>query len=343
MSPVADRAAPARWLVLSAVAPPPGREALVVDALRRVGARSVERDGERVVARFPEPARPRALQSRVLAAMAAAAGVRTNPSDPIWDWERYDDWAAQRARATPARRVGRRWVVVAGVDGHDGHYGHDGYDGHDGHDGHDGYDGDGARPAERDRVIRISPGVAFGGAGHPTTRACLELMEARVRQGDRVLDVGAGSGVLAIAAALAGADVVLALEADALAAAEATRNVAANGVEARVEVRALRAAPSDIGPPGTCDGVVANLEAAHLLPLLPALAAARAPDGWLVVSGLVASERDAALGALGMPVQPMAPVSPCDPRGHEGAVGPKRATLEERRDRGWWSAAYGRP
>jgi ribosomal protein L11 methyltransferase len=145
-----------------------------------------------------------------------------------------------------------------------------------------------------------------------------------------VLDVGAGSGILAIAAALAGARPVLALEADPLAAAEAARNVAANGVGARVEVRTLCARPSDIGPPGTFDGVVANLEAAHLLPLLPAISAARAPGGWLVISGLVADERDTALAALGIVA---------GTANHGRGAGTRSATLVERRDRGWWSAA----
>jgi ribosomal protein L11 methyltransferase len=146
-------------------------------------------------------------------------------------------------------------------------------------------------------VVRITPGAAFGGADHPTTRACLELLEPRVQPGDRVLDVGTGSGVLAIAAALLGAAHVTAIEADPLACREARANVALNEVADRVDVVEARARPGFLPGEGPFDAVTANLEGAHLLPLLPTLASAVVPGGWLAVGGLVAPERDAAIDA----------------------------------------------
>ena len=80
-------------------------------------------------------------------------------------------------------------------------------------------------PREDDVVITIDPGMAFGTGHHPTTRMCLELLEMHVEQGDRVLDLGCGSGVLSIAAAKLGASDVLGLEIDPTAARVAERNV----------------------------------------------------------------------------------------------------------------------
>ena len=86
-------------------------------------------------------------------------------------------------------------------------------------------------PREDDVVITIDPGMAFGTGHHPTTRMCLELLEMHVEPGDRVLDLGCGSGVLSIAAAKLGASDVLGLEIDPTAASVAERNVRENGVQ----------------------------------------------------------------------------------------------------------------
>ncbi|MFH1138237.1 MAG: 50S ribosomal protein L11 methyltransferase [Pseudomonadota bacterium] len=89
-----------------------------------------------------------------------------------------------------------------------------------------------------ENLIVIDPGLAFGYGGHPTTRACLEAL-ARVARGcrpERVLDLGAGAGILALAAARLGASQVRAVEYSHLAADAARANVARNGLDEKVEV-----------------------------------------------------------------------------------------------------------
>lgn len=243
---------PRRWLLLSLAAPPAGEAFLLVDALRRMGARSVEREGPRVVALFPPHGRPDELVAEVRVAVRAS----TSLTDPAVTWSRLDPdaWAA-RLGPPPAP------VRVGGL------------------------------------VLRLDASTAFGTAEHPTTRSCLRLLDGLVVGGDRVLDVGAGSAVLAIAAVLLGAGRADALEADPMACEAARRNVALNDVAGRVRVRETRVAPGSLGRRTRYDGVVANLEAEVLHPLLPDLAGVASPGGWVVVSGVLRSERDGMVGS----------------------------------------------
>jgi len=87
-----------------------------------------------------------------------------------------------------------------------------------------------------DVVIELDPGMAFGTGLHPTTQMCLEALEKHLRPGDRVLDLGTGSGILAIAAAKLGAAACLALDVDPVAVEAARANVAANGTSDIVQV-----------------------------------------------------------------------------------------------------------
>ena len=88
-----------------------------------------------------------------------------------------------------------------------------------------------------DREIEIDPGMAFGTGTHETTGMCVELVEKYVRPGDRVIDIGTGTGILAIAAALMGAKPVLATDLDAVAVRVAAENVRINGFDGAIEVR----------------------------------------------------------------------------------------------------------
>jgi ribosomal protein L11 methyltransferase len=144
-----------------------------------------------------------------------------------------------------------------------------------------------------DLVVVLDPGMAFGNAEHGTTRGCLRLLEHAVRPGERVMDVGTGSGVLAIAAARLGAASVDALEADPWAVAPARENVGANGVADRVRVREATADTDTLAAMGPHDGVVANIEAGVLTSLLPGFAASVRPGGWLVLSGVLGSQLEA--------------------------------------------------
>lgn len=88
-----------------------------------------------------------------------------------------------------------------------------------------------------DVVISLDPGMAFGTGTHPTTQLCLEAAEALIHPGAQVLDLGTGSGILAIGAAKLGAAHVLAVDNDAVAVEAALENIAQNGVSARITVK----------------------------------------------------------------------------------------------------------
>lgn len=129
-------------------------------------------------------------------------------------------------------------------------------------------------------VLRLDPALAFGDGHHETTRLCVETLESLVepRRHPRALDVGTGTGVLALVALELGVGEVVATDVDALAR-EAVRNAAKkHGASARMKAR--KTLPRDVFPL-----VTANLYRDVLLPLAPSLAARVAPEGTLVLSG----------------------------------------------------------
>jgi len=142
-------------------------------------------------------------------------------------------------------------------------------------------------------VIVLEPGRAFGTGQHGTTAGCLVLLERILAAAPvgRVMDIGTGSGVLAIAAARLGAGAVLAIDSDPDAVAVATANATLNGVGDRV-----RCVVADAGDPAArrepADLVVANLLAAAHLALAERYAGWVAPDGALVLGGILSAEAD---------------------------------------------------
>jgi ribosomal protein L11 methyltransferase len=153
-----------------------------------------------------------------------------------------------------------------------------------------------ARPD--DVVLLLDPGMAFGTGLHPTTRLCLVAAEELVTPGKRVLDVGAGSGILSIAAARLGAGHVTAVEIDQAAARVCAENVERNGVAnvVCVETGTLDAdAPLD---DERAELILANITIATLLQLHPRLSAHLRPGGTAVLSGVLAERADELLSAL---------------------------------------------
>ncbi len=251
------------WLVLAVHAPRRGEELLLIDALRRVGARVVQREGDCYVAYVPNGGDPEALVHEAEYAVRAS----TSMGSPKIRWRKAAPGEVEtlwKQDVGPQRITDRISVVPGDAD-----------------------------PVQlgRDAVsIRLAAGVGFGTAEHATTRACLRMLERRVVPGTRLADVGSGSGILAIAAALLGARSVLALETDPLAVETARRNVALNGVEERVVLEQIHAGPGDLPRLGRFDGIVANIEVSVLLDLLPGLQLALVPGGWLIVSGVTGDE-----------------------------------------------------
>lgn len=149
-----------------------------------------------------------------------------------------------------------------------------------------------------DVVLTLDPGMAFGTGTHETTRLVLSALEEHVRVGIDVLDVGCGSGILAIAALLLGARSALAIDVDAEAVRVATENCAINGVAERCEVERASDVPGEPLAHGRrYPLVLANIETRVLVPAASALIASLQPEGVLILSGILAPERDRVLAA----------------------------------------------
>lgn len=132
--------------------------------------------------------------------------------------------------------------------------------------------------------LELDPGLAFGTGSHPTTRLCLEWLDAHITPGDTLLDYGCGSGILAIAAAKLGARAVDAVDIDPAAVRSTADNAARNSA-------VLRATLPD-GASGSYPLVLANILATPLKLLAPLLGGHVAPGGWLVMAGILERQAD---------------------------------------------------
>lgn len=274
-------AAPGAWLELSVVADLEAVEA-VSEILSRHsgGATSVEpafRLVDEGLGAEVDPTRPAIVRAYLpaadrVAADALAAAVRRDLGHlqafglrPIGDLAvglvHEADWAEAWKEHFPVLRLGRRLVV---------------------------------RPTWRrvrrrpdDVVLSLDPGMAFGTGLHPTTRLCLEGIErwadAGLLAGPRLLDVGCGSGILGIAAALLGAREVVGLDTDPIAVEATEANARRNAVARRLRAR-CGSLPS--GTPGGFDLVAANLIASVLVALAAGLRDELRPGGRLIASGI---------------------------------------------------------
>jgi ribosomal protein L11 methyltransferase len=169
------------------------------------------------------------------------------------------------------------------------------------------------------RII-IDPESAFGTGEHGSTRSALVLLERHLRPGDRVLDLGSGSGILAIAAVTLGAARATGVELDEEAEPIAVANARRNGVEDRV--RFITGEAAALAPLlGPADIVLSNILRSVNLTLLPAIRSALRPRGLAIFAGMEVAEREQFLPALA--------------EGFE--------SVDEAVDDGWWAiAARGR-
>ena len=132
-------------------------------------------------------------------------------------------------------------------------------------------------------VVRLDPGLAFGTGSHVSTRLVLQYLERNLQDGERVLDYGCGSGILAIVAGKLGAGEITATDIDPQALETTAANAAENGV-------ALSLAAPEFLASGTFDLVLANILAAPLIALEPLLAARTRAGGRVVLSGILESQ-----------------------------------------------------
>lgn len=139
-------------------------------------------------------------------------------------------------------------------------------------------------PKEGEHVIEIDPGMAFGTGTHHTTNMMMERLEKVITPDSTVFDVGTGSGILAIAAAMLGAKSVKAVDIDAVAVRVAKENVADNGLRDQIEVR-----EGDLlhGTEGKADVIIANIIADIVIMLLQDIPQKLNDDGVLLASGII--------------------------------------------------------
>jgi ribosomal protein L11 methyltransferase len=230
------------------------------------------------------PARDPGILERTVAEATVALGhLQAFGLRPIGELRtrRIDeaDWAEAWKAHFPVLRVGRRLVVRPTWRRH--------------------------RRGPDDVVLALDPGMAFGTGLHPTTRLCLAAIEALadrgVLVGARVLDVGCGSGILAIAALRLGASRALGVDTDPIAVEATVANARRNGLSRRIQARG-GSLPSD---EPAHDVVLANLIAGVLVPLAPSLCDELRPGGTLLASGIFLDrERDvqAAFETVGLDV-----------------------------------------
>lgn len=177
------------------------------------------------------------------------------------------DWATEWRRGFGAQRIGERLLL------------------------HPSWEPVQSKPG--DVVITIDPENAFGSGDHETTRLVLQVLDECVAGGERVLDVGSGSGILSIAALRLGAAAAIATDINADSVIVAARNAELNGVAPRLRASTQPVAEID----GLFDIVVANIETRVLVEIPEELQAHLARDGLLVLSGILRPERDELLAA----------------------------------------------
>jgi ribosomal protein L11 methyltransferase len=208
----------------------------------------------RVTGLFDGTADADALRATLDAALDGGGALRIEPlQDQVWE-------RAWLEHFRPMRFGRRLWVIPGGQT---------------------------AELAAGDVAVELDPGLAFGTGTHATTALCLDWLDSLDLAGRRVIDVGCGSGILAIAALKLGAAGAVAIDHDPQALLATRENAARNGVADRLAVLG-----SDAPPPAPADVVVANILAGTLIELAPQIEAMVRPGGLLALSGILAEQVD---------------------------------------------------
>lgn len=186
---------------------------------------------------------------------------------PAYAWVQEEDWANNWKAYFKPVRVGERLMIIPSWEAYE------------------------LQP--QDVPLFLDPGMAFGTGTHPTTALCLRRLETVVRPGMRVLDVGTGSGILAIASARLGAAPVVGIDIDPVAVRVAKENAERNGVTIDV-----RAGTLDQVEPDECDLVIANIIASIIIDILPDVVTRMKKGGLFLASGIIAEKKQAVADAM---------------------------------------------
>ena len=254
-----------RWLVVTIEAPSDDVHEALAEGLLALGGTAVQENGAHLTTYVTAPADLDAWLDGARASLRQVAG------DNVWidwRWQDNEDWSESWKRGLRPRRVGRSFIVAPSW----------------------------TKPELRagDHVIVIDPEMAFGTGEHGTTRGALRFLEQVVKTGDRILDVGTGSAILAVGGALLGARSVIAVDNDADAILNARDNVIRNGVAqvVQLEERIVDEAYLDAAGPGAFDGIVANVLSGVLKPLLAAFHDSVRAGGYVILGGILEQEAD---------------------------------------------------
>ncbi|MGV3708699.1 MAG: 50S ribosomal protein L11 methyltransferase [Gemmatimonas sp.] len=232
-----------------------------MSALFASGAQGVHEDGLELVTHFP-PGTDLELVHRALSEADEDVVIETSPVPDI-------DWSEEWKSRISAHQLGMLTVTPPWL----------------------------AHEHDPARSIIIDPGMAFGTGDHPTTRGVIRLMPRALRAGDVVADLGAGSAILAIAAAKLGASKVYAIELDADSIDNAEENVRTNGVAEQVHVfEGDATAFLPIIAPVRL--IFANIISSVLIELMPIIGMCLADDGDLILSGILREEREMMLSVI---------------------------------------------
>ena len=271
------------WWAIDVRTPAEGREKLGAWLVERTGQAVEERGDGTLVAFAPDE---RTADELIAEIGRAAEGFIPEASrrriEPV-------DWTTRWREGLGSRRLGRLTVAPSWTE----------------------------PGAEDGPIVVLDPETAFGSGEHGSTRVALSLLERLVQPGDLVLDLGSGSGILALAAVKLGAARAIGIESDAEANVVAARNAARNGVEGAVQL--VHGDAGDLAPfLGPAHLVVSNILRSTNTALLPVIALSLRPGGTAIFSGMEVDEAPLFLPAL-------------ESAGFR--------VLEERTDTGWWGVA----
>lgn len=274
------------WWAIDVLTAAERRDWLSEWLVTRTGQAVEVRDDGTLVTFAPDEAAAGALVAQLGCEADVMAETRLRPLEPV-------DWSTRWRDGLAPRHFGKLTVVPSWLPE--------------------------AASADPHTVV-LDPETAFGSGEHGSTRVALSLLEQRLQPGQRVLDLGSGSGILAIAAVKLGAASAVGIETDPEANRVAVRNAARNGVSGQVQF--LEGDAGTLAPlVGPADLILSNIIRIANTALLPGITRASAPGGLAIFSGMEEAEA---------------------PEFRQALRGAGFCLVQETIDAGWWGVAAGK-